>query len=153
MSSEPRPLDAASLTALLHREIPLSATMQVRVEHLDGERIRLAAPFEPNRNIHGTGFAGALYTLCVLAGWSLVSAWLKAHGLAAAVVAHKAQIEYKAPVRGALGADCVLPGEAEMAIFAQRLAARGKARLPLLVTMGEAVLFQADFIALREAGG
>ena len=80
MKPESEALSATSLTALLHREIPISAFMQVRVEHLDGESIRLTAPFEPNRNIHGTGFAGSLYTLCVLTGWGLVSAWLKAQG-------------------------------------------------------------------------
>lgn len=150
MKSESQAPSAADLTALLHQEIPLSAYMQVSVAQLDAESIRLVAPFEPNRNIHGTGFAGSLYTLCVLTGWGLVTAWLKAQGLQASVVAHKAQIEYKSPVRGELEAQCVLPGEAEMAVFAQRLAARGKARLPLLVRLGEAVLFQADFIALRE---
>lgn len=142
--------DAQALTALLHAEIPLSAYMQVRVAELGEGQILLAAPFEPNRNIHGTGFAGSLYTLCVLAGWSLLSAWLARRGLAASVVAHKAQIEYLAPVAGELAARCALPEAEALAQFEARFAARGKARLPLRVAIGEGVSFSADFVAVKE---
>lgn len=146
-------MTAQELTAVLHAEIPLSAFMQVRVEELHDDGIVLAAPFEPNRNIHGTGFAGSLYTLCVLAGWSLLSAYLQRRGLGASVVAHKAEITYAQPAVGELRATCALPDAATLAEFEEKFARRGKARLPLVVRIGESVRFHADFIALAEAEG
>lgn len=141
-------LNATRLTELLHAEIPLSAYMQVRVTELDDQGIVLAAPFEPNRNIHGTGFAGSLYTLCVLAGWSQVTAYLDRRGLDGSVVAHKAEITYSTPVTGELVATSRLPEAAVLSEFERKFTARGKARLPLTVHIGQAVSFRADFIAL-----
>ena len=56
------------LTATWHREIPIVAAMGMAVEHYDGASLSVRAPMQPNRNVHGTTFAGSLYTACVLTG-------------------------------------------------------------------------------------
>lgn len=139
-----------SLTQILHAEIPLSAFMEVRVAELDAQTTVLCAPFEPNRNLHGTGFAGSLYTLCVLTGWSAVTAHLDRCGLKASVVAHKAEIHYLKPIIGELRAECRYPEAEILAHFEKTFVARHKARLSLGVSLGEAVRFSADFIAIGE---
>ena len=57
------------LTATWHREIPIVAAMGVTVDAYDGRSLTVRAPMQPNRNVHGTTFAGSLYSACVLTGW------------------------------------------------------------------------------------
>jgi thioesterase domain-containing protein len=63
------------LEATWHREIPLATAMQVAVEGYDGARLTIRAPLAPNRNLHGTAFAGSLFSVCALTGWG--ATWLK----------------------------------------------------------------------------
>lgn len=143
-------MSPAELTALLRAEIPLADFMGVQVTELSEREIRLHAPFAPNRNIHGSGFAGSLYTLSVLSGWTLLTSLLQRRGLKGAVVASRAEIRYLQPVLGDLHSHCALPAPAEVELFLQRLLSKGKARLQLGVSLGDAVQFQADFVALTE---
>ena len=72
-----------ALTALerrWHDEIPLSAAMGLKI--VDGNDGALASmPLAPNRNVHGTGFAGSLYAAAALCGWGQVALTLEAAGL------------------------------------------------------------------------
>ena len=60
-----------------HRDIPLAAAMSIAVEGYDGRTLTVRAPLPPNRNLHGTAFAGSLFSTCVLTGWG--AAWLALH--------------------------------------------------------------------------
>ena len=51
--------------------IPLSETMEFEIAELTPNLIRVQAPLAPNVNVHGTGFAGSIYSIAVLAGWAL----------------------------------------------------------------------------------
>ena len=62
---------AEALTKKIHEAIPLSRAMQFSIDLMDQDSIHVSAPLEPNVNIHGTGFAGSIYSLAVLTGWSL----------------------------------------------------------------------------------
>lgn len=46
--------------------------MAIQVDDLGPTHITLSAPLGPNHNHAGTGFAGAIYSVCVLAGWALL---------------------------------------------------------------------------------
>ncbi len=88
------------LTRLLTESIPLCQFMQFEVTGLDADSIVCQAPFEPNKNVHNTGFAGSLYALSVASGWALVYNRLiesKANG---ALVIKEANIRYRKPVTG-----------------------------------------------------
>ena len=100
--------DAAALQAKIHRTIPLSAAMGYEIVKLDEARIVVEAPLEPNINIHGTGFAGSLYTLGVLSAWALCNHVIDAAGLDAELVIAEANIRYRAPVRGRIRCSCSL---------------------------------------------
>ena len=59
---------ALALQHKIHESIPLSEAMQFSIASLSRESILVTAPLAPNVNIHGTGFAGSIYSLAVLSG-------------------------------------------------------------------------------------
>lgn len=90
------------MTRLLRESIPLCDFMQYEVSSLDEQTITAGAPFEPNRNVHNTGFAGSLYSLCVASGWALVYNRLISSGANGSLVVKEARIRYRKPVTGSI---------------------------------------------------
>lgn len=144
-------MDAArALQDKIRTTIPLADAMQFSIVELDVDRIRVGAPLEPNVNIHGTGFAGSLYSLAVLSGWALCMHLIDVLGLDAELVVGKAEIRYRAPVRGPIECRTACSADAREA-FAAGVRDAGKGRMRLEITIGdtpEAVL-DATFVALR----
>ena len=81
--------------------------------------------------VHGTAFAGSLYSVGVLSAYYLGRRWVQREGLSDAgyeLVAKSGSIEYKRPVKAsAIVARSVLPSEAALAAFRKTLEAEGKA--------------------------
>lgn len=99
-------MTAAELQAYLHRSIPLSAAMGVRVlDEPDGGR-RYEADLGPNVNHGGTAFGGSVSTLAIIAGWARVHTGLLAEGVDAHTVIQRNTIEYERPGTGPLVAIC-----------------------------------------------
>jgi thioesterase domain-containing protein len=88
------------LTATWHREIPIVAAMGVTVESYDGRSLTVRAPMQPNRNVHGTTFAGSLYSACVLTGWGAVWLALRERGLEGVIYAAESAVQYRKAVPG-----------------------------------------------------
>ena len=128
--------DAAALQAKIHRTIPLSAAMGYEIVELDEARIVVEAPLQPNINIHGTGFAGSLYSLGVLSAWALCNHVIDDAGLDAELVVADAAIRYRAPVRGRIRCCCRLNSN-QIQGFVSGLRARGRARIQVEVDIGE----------------
>ncbi len=128
--------DATNLQDKIHRHIPLSQAMGYRITELTDRRISVAAPLAPNRNIHGTGFAGSLYGLGMLAAWGLCAHIIARSGLDADLVVVEATIRYRAPVRGDIACHCSSTDDAAQA-FVDDLAAKGRARVALEVAIGD----------------
>src|SRR5260221_14194186 len=59
----------SELQATWHRDIPPAAAMAIQVAAYDGRTLTVRAPLAANRNLHGTAFAGSLFSVCVLTGW------------------------------------------------------------------------------------
>lgn len=127
---------AAQLESTLHREIPITKAMGMTVRDYDGTRLTIAAPLAPNINLHGTGFAGSLYTIAVTCGWSMTYLQLLEAGVDGSIVIADADIKYIAPERGELVARCDLSTHAEFATALTTLRSKGKARFSLIVTVG-----------------
>ena len=96
------------LESLFHHSIPITLSMGVKVVDYDGCRLQLSADFDKNRNIHGTGFAGSLYSLSALAGWGLLYLRLDEENLRTKLVVQEGTIKYNFEVIGSLDAECVL---------------------------------------------
>lgn len=88
------------LTATWHREIPIVAAMGAAVERYDGRSLTVRAPLQPNRNVHGTTFAGSLYSACVLTGWGAVWLALRERGLTGVIYAAESTVQYRKAVAG-----------------------------------------------------
>lgn len=127
----------AELAATWHREIPLAAAMAIEAESYDGRTLVVRAPLEPNRNLHGTAFAGSLFSVCVLTGWGAVWLAVKERGLSGGIVAADCTINYRKAVTGALVCRCTPAPEALRAAL-DALAASGRASLALECTIDQA---------------
>jgi len=100
------------LTATWHREIPIVAAMGVTVDAYDGRSLTVRAPMQPNRNVHGTTFAGSLYSACVLTGWGAVWLVLRERGLDGVIYAAESAVQYRKAVAGDFVCRCAFDPEA-----------------------------------------
>lgn len=118
--------DAASFTQFLHQHIAPSQLLAMTVQRISATDAILTAPVAgPNINIHHTAFAGSIYSVCTLAGWSLAHHRLCLAGINADVVMGTAEITYKAPINEAIEAR-ISVGEADMQQWIDKLTAKGK---------------------------
>jgi len=147
-----RRMSPENFTEYLHRNIPLTAAMQLRVTGGGAGRIELLAPLPPNRNHRDTAFGGSLATLGIVSGWALLQQELRRHGLDARIVIQRSECEYVEPVEADFTARCSLPAE-DWERFLATLRKRGRARITLyssLCSAGrEAVRHSGTFVALN----
>lgn len=139
---------AQALTQKIRTAIPLSDAMQFCIDHLGMDEIRVSAPLQPNVNIHGTGFAGSLYSLAVLTGWALCTHILDDQAIDADLVVAKGEIVYRAPLDGELDCRCEVDA-AQRESFLQDVRERGKGRLELDIAVGDLpqARLHASFVA------
>lgn len=139
------------LEETLHREVPLTRTMGVRVEEHDGRELVFLADFEPNINIHGTAFGGSLYSLCAVVCWGMLHLKYEEAGLQAHSVLGDANISYRLPVRGEIMARCRLPEDGSFEAFIDSLKSGKRSRIELaaeiLVDKGVAVRYVGSYSA------
>lgn len=130
-------MKAKDLQQLLHKEIPITQALAIEVLELNTSHITVKAPFQENKNIHNTAFAGSIYTTATLAGWSLVTNFLECHDLNGAVVMAKGEIKYLKPITGDIVAQTNLGNEQEIEKFKRQLELKGRARLSLTIDVIE----------------
>ena len=137
----------------LHRNIPLSAAMGVRVRTATPRRVELAAPLVPNINHQSTVFGGSASALAMLSAWTLVHLGLRHDGIEATTVIQRNAMSYEAPMHGEFTAVCALADDSVWRRFVMTIERHGRGR----ITLGASVLvegrrtasFQGDFVALR----
>ena len=141
-----------TLQRLLHREVPLSATIGVVVHAYDGRQIEMRADLEPNINVHGVAFGGSIYSTCALAGWGLLVLRLEDRGLDPRILLAGAEIEYFKPVSQVIRARCLLEDEAFdgfVADYAEKKKARIKLPVEIKLDDGNtAARFVGDYAAV-----
>lgn len=127
MLKQPNKLnDAASFTQFLHQHIAPSQLLAMEVQTINATEVALTAPVAgPNINIHHTAFAGSIYSVCTLAGWSLAHHRLCLAGINADVVMGTAEITYLAPIKHSIDAH-ISVSEADMQTWIEKLHAKGK---------------------------
>jgi thioesterase domain-containing protein len=132
-----------TLEHTLHREVPLTEQMGLRVEAHDENELVLHADFEPNINIHGTAFGGSLYSICAVTCWGMLHLKFEEEGIDAHCVLGQAKIVYLLPVKGDIKARCRLPSDGSMDDFIQKLKNGEKAKIEL-----SAEIFTDDGVAV-----
>jgi len=111
-----------------------AAVFGLQIAHYEGESIALAAPLSKNRNDKGSAFAGSLYSVGVLTGWSLLYLKLVEEGMDCNVVVVKSQTRYLRPLLDDLQAECQIT-PLQLKRFLWRLRRRGRAGIDLDVTI------------------
>lgn len=124
-------MNREQLEQRIRQGIPLSAQMDFRVIKLTQNSIQVQGGAKQNINVHGTAFAGSLFTVCTLAAWGLVTSRLPQ---GASLVMAEAGIRYRKPVIGDLIANCAVSSN-DMQSFLQTLNKTGKARLEAKVVV------------------
>jgi len=120
------------LEEVLHRDIPLTRDMGVKVVSWHNHSLRLHLPLEPNVNHKSTLFGGSLYCGAVLAGWGWLYLRLQAAGINDGhIVIQEGQINYPLPVTRDGWAICDAPDDAVWDRFLKMYQRRGRARLSL----------------------
>jgi thioesterase domain-containing protein len=139
------------LEQTLHREVPLTRHMGVRVEEHDGRELVFLADFQANINIHGTAFGGSLYSICAVVCWGMLHLKFEEAGLEAHSVLGDAKISYRLPVRGDIKAVCRLPDDGSFEAFVEKIRNGERARFDLtaeiLVDKGVAVRYLGSYSA------
>ncbi len=145
--------ELAELREVLAGELPITQHLGITVESIDSGNVTLRLPLRPNRNLHGTLFAGSLSAAATLAGWAVGWLALRRAGLGATLVIQDSAIDFLRPVT----TDCLLVCHRADAASEERflVACRrhGRGRLAL---SAEAVLagttvarFRGRYVALR----
>ncbi len=119
----------SDLEQYLHRHIPLTQAMRLRVASAEEEQVVLEAPLEPNINHRDTVFGGSISALATLAAWSLVHVRLDALGMRSRLVIHRNTMEYLRPISGTFVACARIEDEDDWRRFLEALRRRGKARI------------------------
>lgn len=124
-------IDREQIEEFLHRNIPISLEMGVRVEVVDESGVRLIAPLAPNVNHRRTAFGGSVGSLAILSAWALVHARLREMGSPGRVVIQRSSFEYLHPIHADFEAWCAAPEAQVWDRFTETLARRGRARISL----------------------
>ena len=137
------------------RGMPPVAAMQVEVEGMRGDALRLTAPLSANVNDKGNAFGGSLTSLMTVAGWGLVTLKLRLAGLKAEVYVADSQIRYLAPLYGDLVADASFADGQSPDTFIDTLVQRGRARIQVdacvrLPEGGVATTLSGRFVAIAK---
>jgi len=150
-------LEAASpereVEQYLHRHIPLTVAMGVRVRIAMPDRVELTAPLAPNINHHDTVFGGSASALATLSAWTLVHMGLQHAKVNAAIVIQRNVMNYEEPIHGDFSAVCTLIDDSAWQRFVKILERRGRGRIRMnarLMFEGRQVAsFEGDFVALK----
>lgn len=145
----------AYLQRLITTEFALARHMGIVVESADDSGIVLCAPLAPNANYKGSAFGGSLFSIAVLTGWSWVTRYLAAAGVAADAVIQESTVRYLTPVEGELRAMLGAPSTAQIEKFRKMLqrAGRGRIRLKVDIRFGQKVATEFEGVfaaALRD---
>jgi thioesterase domain-containing protein len=106
------------LQSTWQREIPLAASLAIEVAVCARDELAVRAPLAPNRNLHGTAFAGSLFSVCVLTGWGAAWLALEQRGIEGVIVVSDSRIQYRKAATGDLVCRC----RPDLDLVEQRLA-------------------------------
>ena len=139
-----------TLQQVLYDEIPLTKPIGISVEDCSMNTVTLSAPLENNINHKNTAFGGSLYSVSVLAGWSMIYTLLKENNLQGNIVIYDSNIRFLVPVADDIVATCHLPAPSHTERFLKTYRKKGKARIKLESHIpqknNDAVIFEGTYV-------
>lgn len=88
----------AELQSTWHETIPISEQMGIQLHQYTGKTLENRASLNKNINIHGTMFAGSIFSLATLTGWGMIFLKLKEKSLTGEIVLGDGNIHYHKPI-------------------------------------------------------
>jgi len=132
------PGERAAALETLYRDIPMAEALGIEILTLGPEGVELSAPFETNRNGHGTLFGGSAVSVALIAGWLLVHGWVESAGADADVVIHELDARFDAPITEEVHAVAKAPPARARSRFERTLEKRGRARVDIPIRVAGA---------------
>ncbi|WP_293755906.1 bifunctional GNAT family N-acetyltransferase/hotdog fold thioesterase [uncultured Paraglaciecola sp.] len=86
------------LESTWHETIPISKQMGIKLHQYTGRTLETRASLNKNINLHGTMFAGSIFSLATLTGWGMIFLQLKEKGLDGEIVLGDGNIHYHKPI-------------------------------------------------------
>lgn len=133
----------AELQKTWEETIPISQHMGIKLHRYTGYRLEVVSSLNKNINLHGTMFAGSIFSLCTLTAWGLLFLQLKKEGLMADIVLGDGNIHYHKPVTSNPKAICSIN---EMKGDFEKLIKKKKCPLTLSVNIFDNDIPVAEFI-------
>jgi thioesterase domain-containing protein len=126
-------------------EMPITHHLGIRVDEAGPNGVTLTLPLAPNRNAHGTMFAGSVNAAATLAAWGVV--WLELGRLnrRGMVVVQDSRIEYRAPIAEDCRVVALRPDIRALERFATMLERRRRGRIDLTVMVQTGRILAAHF--------
>ncbi len=141
------------LQQYLYQHIPLSSAMQVSIDHVTYDEVKLRAPLTPNINYHDTVFGGSASTLAILSAWSLLNIRIYQAGLDCTLVIQRNKMEYEKPITDTFTATAQIQATENWEKFIRTYERIGKARIRAVATLAHQEqrvgFFQGEFVALH----
>jgi len=81
-----------------YETIPISEQMGIKIHQYSGKTFETRASLNKNINLHGTMFAGSIFSLATLTGWGMIYLQLKEKGLTGDIVLGDGNIHYHKPI-------------------------------------------------------
>lgn len=81
-----------------YETIPISEQMGIKLYQYSGKTLETRASLNKNINLHGTMFAGSIFSLATLTGWGMIFLQLKEKGLDGDIVLGDGNIHYHKPI-------------------------------------------------------
>jgi thioesterase domain-containing protein len=92
------PIWCKELQKTWHETIPISEQMGIKLFQYTGSTLETRASLNKNINLHGTMFAGSIFSLATLTGWGMIFLKLKEKGLEGEIVLGDGNIHYHKPI-------------------------------------------------------
>lgn len=86
------------LQSTWEKTIPISEQMGIKLHQYSGSTLEVRASLNKNINLHGTMFAGSIFSLATLTGWGMIFLQLKRKKLDGEIVLGDGNIHYHKPI-------------------------------------------------------
>lgn len=131
-------IEAKALIERIHKDVPLTAAMQLSVVSFDGQTLVLGVPLSANFNDKGSAFAGSITSLGSIAGWCLLTLWAEGEIGPCQIAIYDAHFSFRKPLRADFTASVGLPSADECEALRQSVERKGKGKISLRISLAEA---------------
>ncbi len=131
----------------LHKEIPLTKLMDLKIINYNDKELVTTAPLNININDKGTAFGGSLATITIISAWSIC--WLISKELKVSsenIVVIKNEHSYKRPVTKDIVCKTFKPDIQEIKNLKEKLLSKGTASIKIKSQIIENGQICVDFI-------